>query len=421
MAKDAHSGATPGTPLATAAWLHTPALLQVLGVLEANGGAARVVGGAVRNALLGEPITDIDIATPLTPQEVMARGSAAGLGVHPTGIDHGTITLVANGHPFEVTTLRRDVETDGRRAVVAFSSDWREDAERRDFTMNALYAARDGTVYDYFGGLADLAVKRIRFIGSAEQRIREDYLRILRFFRFHAQYGHGDPEPDGLAACVRLKDGIVRLSAERIGAEMMKLLAAPGAAAAITVMADTSILATVLGPRTYPSRLERLVQIEAATGLKADALTRLAALTLDGPEAASHLAQHLRLANTQAEALARAAQRHAAFDPATPEAEARIWLYKTGADAYARAALVAWAESAAGAGDVARKERAILPQRWSPPVLPVRGADVLALGVPAGPRVGEVLKAFENWWISADFTNDAAVQKAKLLGFARAS
>ena len=415
------AGATPGRPLAGADWLLSPQLQRVLDVLETNGGAARVVGGAVRNALLAEPISDIDIATPLLPQEVMARGAAAGLGVHPTGIEHGTITLVSDGHAFEVTTLRRDVETDGRRATVAFSKDWREDAERRDFTMNALYATREGALFDYFGGLNDLAGKRIRFIGSAHQRIREDYLRILRFFRFFAQYGHGMPDADGLAACAELKDGIARLSAERIGAEMMKLLAAPGAAQAVTHMAEVNVLTAIMGPACHPARLAKLVAIEHNGNFAPDAITRLAALALDDSSEAPALAQRLRLSNSEAEAVAGAARRDRAYDPATLEDDARALLYRIGPDAYARAALFDWAASPKDAGHEDRRYRAKLPERWRAPQLPVRGTDVLALGVKPGPTVGSVLKAFESWWISAGFPSDAALQQAKLKALAAAS
>jgi poly(A) polymerase len=420
MAAHGHSGASPGL-LADADWLRAPQLQLVLDILEKDGGAARVVGGAVRNALLDEPINDIDIATPLLPADVMARASAAGLGVHPTGIDHGTVTLVAGGHAFEVTTLRRDVETDGRRAVVAFASNWREDAERRDFTINALYLTREGTVFDYFGGLEDIAHKRIRFIGSAQQRIREDYLRILRFFRFFAQYGHGMPDAEGLAACAELKAGIARLSAERIGAEMMKLLSAPRAPEAVSLMAETSVLEAVLGLGAHPERLAKLIAIESAHYFKPDALTRLAVLALDDALAASKLAARLRLSKSEAEALELAAHAHGAHDPGTPEHDARALLYALGPDTYVRAALFNWPASAADIGDSARAHRAKLPERWCAPPLPVRGADVLALGVPAGPRIGEVLKAFESWWISAGFPSDPAVHRAKLSALAGAS
>ena len=413
--------ATTARLLADAPWLRADALVTVLETLAREGGDARVVGGSVRNALIGAPITDIDIATPLLPAAVMERAARAGLSVHPTGIEHGTVTIVSDGHPFEVTTLRRDVETDGRRAVVAFSSDWREDAARRDFTMNALYANASGEVFDYFGGIEDLAARRVRFIGDAHERIREDYLRILRFFRFNAQIGQGPPDAQGLAACVALKDGLARLSSERIGVEMMKLLAAPRAGEVVAVMAQCSILTRVLGRDTYPDRLSRLIAIEQACGLAPDPIARLAVLALESSAGASHLATHLRLSNAEADALGAAAQRHSAYEPRTPEAEARRWLYKTGRDNFLRGALNSWASSAASPADEARKERAFLAQRWAIPAMPVRGADVLALGVKAGPGVGEILRAFEEWWMEAGFPADATQHKSMLQGLAAKS
>ena len=219
------------------AWLREGPLPRLLDVLDRDGEEARVVGGAVRNALLGEPVGDIDVATTAVPEEVMRRAEAAGFKPVPTGIEHGTVTVVIDGTPFEVTTLREDVETFGRHARVAFGRDWRRDAERRDFTMNALYAARDGTIHDHVGGLADLEERRVRFIGDPARRIAEDYLRILRFFRFHAAYGHGgQPDADGLAACIAARAGLETLSRERVRMEMLKLLVAPHAVPALAAM-----------------------------------------------------------------------------------------------------------------------------------------------------------------------------------------
>ncbi len=230
MSTERSNTATTRHAFADAAWLNSPALAKVFAAFAKSAAELRVVGGATRNALLGRPISDIDLATPALPEVVTEIATKAGLAVHPTGIEHGTVTVVADGVAFEVTTLRRDVETDGRRAVVAFTDDWREDAMRRDFTINAIYVAPDGTIYDPVGGLADLKDQRVRFIGDANDRIREDYLRILRFFRFTAQYGQGRPDPDGFAACTALKAGLTQLSSERVGAEIMKLLDAPRAA-----------------------------------------------------------------------------------------------------------------------------------------------------------------------------------------------
>src|SRR3954469_6343644 len=229
-----------------AAWLRDAPLRDLLAVLDGGGEEARVVGGAVRNAMLAEPIGEIDVATTALPREVIRRAQAAGFKAVPTGIEHGTITVVVHGQPFEVTTLREDVETFGRHAKVAFGRDWKRDAERRDFTMNALSAARDGTLFDYVGGLADVAARRVRFIGEPAKRIAEDYLRILRFFRFHAAYGEGVPDADGLAACIAGRSGLERLSRERIRMELMRLLAAKGALPALVVMAESGLLDRVL-------------------------------------------------------------------------------------------------------------------------------------------------------------------------------
>lgn len=400
--------------LAGAPWLRSPELAAVFAALSQDAGKVRVVGGSVRNALAGHAITDIDLATPLLPEDVMRRAGAADLGVHPTGLDHGTVTLVANGVPFEVTTLRRDVETDGRRAVVAFTQDWREDASRRDFTMNALYADAAGHVFDYFGGLADLSAGRVRFIGDAHARIREDYLRILRFFRFNAEYGRGELDATGLDACADLKDGMARLSAERIGNEMMKLIAAPRAAEVVAIMSRAGILAAVLGPSTHPERLSKLQAIESAAGFAPDRWTRLAALALDAPGGAGLLASRLRLSNADAEKLAGAAAFHPALAPSAPEPDAKALLYRAGADAYRRAALVAWARSDDGPASAERRARASLAERWTAPAMPVRGADVLALGVQKGAQVGRILERFEAWWMAADFPGDPALHKEKL-------
>ena len=270
-------------PRISGAWLQSAALGKVFAALKAGDAEARVVGGAVRNALIGRPVGEIDIATPARPEDVMRLARDAGLGAHPTGLDHGTVTIVADGVPFEVTTLRRDIETDGRRAVVAFTTAWDEDATRRDFTINALYCGKDGELCDPVGGLDDLRKRRVRFIGDPEARIREDYLRILRFFRFSADYGNGQLDAPGLAAAVRLKDGLARLSPERIRAEILKLLAAPKAAEVVRIMHATGILQLVIQAPADPECLARLQAIELALGQPPDALTRLAALAVGDP------------------------------------------------------------------------------------------------------------------------------------------
>lgn len=372
----------------------------------------------MRNSLIGRPVNEVDLATPSTPDAVVRLANEAGLAVHPTGLAHGTVTIVADRTGFEVTTLRRDVETDGRHAVVAFTTSWEEDARRRDFTINALYCDANGTVYDPIGGLADLRRRRVRFIGDAEARIREDYLRILRFFRFSAEYGNGQLDVEGLTACIALKEGLSHLAAERIRSEMLKLLAAPRAAEVVKPMQQGGILGLVVSSDADPDCLARLQAIEAALGQPPDAIAGLAALAAPNPAEAAAIAERLRLSNAEAAALATAAVVNGDLDPAQADAAARAALYSLGPDAFYRAVRVAWARSGASPADNAWRKRALLPDRWSPPTMPFTGGDVVALGVPAGPAVGSVLKAFEAWWIADDFPADRTEQQRKLEAFA---
>ncbi len=404
-----------------AAWLTSPLLLRVIAAIESGGGSARVIGGAVRNALLGLPIADVDVATDLVPEAVIERVTTAGLAVYPTGIEHGTVTVASGRHAIEVTTLRRDVETDGRRAVVAFTRDWHEDALRRDFTINALSCDLNGRLFDSVGGLDDLAARRVRFIGQAEDRIREDYLRILRFFRFTAAYAVGDCDAVGLAACVALKDGIARLSAERIGAEMTKFIVAPRACEIAGVMHEAGILKAIVALDAHPERLSRVQAIEQALGETPDVITRLAALFLEAASDASRLAHAFRLSNADRDALAAANLVNPAHNPGSPETCAKAHIYRTGGVAFGRAVRVAWARSGAPATDPAWMERSRLAATWSPPRLPFSGGDVMALGVPAGPRIGRTLRAFEAWWIEEDFPVDHDAQLARLAALAQQS
>ncbi len=285
--------------LGDAGWLTTGALPRLLGLLDRDGEEARVVGGAVRNALLGVPIAEIDIATTAVPEEVVKRAAAAGFKSVPTGIEHGTVTVIIDKHPFEVTTLRRDVETYGRHAKVEFGRDWAGDAHRRDFTINALSATRDGAVYDYAGGLDDLKERRVRFIGDPAERIAEDYLRILRFFRFHASYGSGRLDAAGLAACIAARDGLDQLSRERVRMELMKLLVAPRAAPTLAVMGHAGLLLRVLGGVPYLAPFENLAKVEAEISATPDAVRRLGALGVAIVEDAERLWQKLRLTNDE--------------------------------------------------------------------------------------------------------------------------
>jgi len=393
-------------------WLREGGVPKLFAVLDRDGEETRAVGGAVRNALLGEPSTEIDIATTAMPEEVQRRVTAAGFKAVPTGIDHGTITVVIDGAPFEVTSLRQDVETFGRHAKVAFGRDWKADAERRDFTINALSAAADGTVYDYVGGLADLAERKVRFIGKPRQRIQEDYLRILRFFRFHAAYGRGELDPEGLAACTAARDGLDQLSRERVRLELIKLLRAGGAASVLQVMTDTGILGPLLAGVPNVVHFTAMAKIEAALGLEPDAMRRLAALAVMVTEDAERLSQKLRLSNDEhARLLSMGKAWWRRIVPAGDKL-ARPWLYRLGPDNFTDRVLLAWARWGAAADDAGWRELTALPQRWTAPAFPLKAADLISRGVEKGPRLGAALKAAEEAWIAADFPSDQAVLDA---------
>ncbi len=391
-----------------AGWLKEGALARVLAALDRDGEEARVVGGAVRNALLREPVGDIDIATTALPQEVVRRAEAAGFKAVPTGIEHGTVTVVVDKRPFEVTTLREDVETYGRHAKVDFGRDWQKDAERRDFTMNALFLARDGTIHDHVGGLADLAARRVRFIGEPSQRIAEDYLRILRFFRFHAAYGEGAPDPAGLHACIVARAGLHHLSRERVRMEMLKLMVARHVVPTLAVMTEAGLLVTVLGGVPLLASLSNLIKLEAALALGADPTRRLGALGVHLVEDAERLRERLRLANAEHERLCSMADSWWRVKPAEGEQAARALLYRLKPDKYTDRVLLAWSRSPAGAADKAWREFATLPQRWTAPAFPLKAADFIARGVAKGPALGAALRAAEEAWIAAGFPLSAA-------------
>ena len=390
-----------------AAWLSNGALARLLSVLDRDGEEARIVGGAVRNALLGEPIAEIDVATTALPDEVVRRVSAAGFKAVPTGIAHGTITVVIDGTPFEVTSLRQDVETYGRHAKVAFGRDWKTDAERRDFTMNALSAARDGAVYDYVGGLDDLARRRVRFIGQPKQRIEEDYLRILRFFRFHAAYGRGALDGDGLHACIAAREGLAQLSRERVRMELIKLLVAPRAAPVLEAMADAGILQLLVFGVPNNAYFSMMTGIEAALELPPDAMRRIAALTVLVAEDAERLGQKLRLTNDEQTRLVAMADGWPRLDPAMSQQSQHARLYELD-QRFGDVALLAWARSGASVTDGAWRGLATLPQRWPRPVFPLAAADFIGRGVAKGPALGAALRAAERAWIAADFPDDAS-------------
>lgn len=313
-------------------WLREGTLTRLLQVLDREGEEAQVVGGAVRNALLGTAVMDVDIATQFTPDEVMRRLEASGLRAVATGIEHGTVTAIAQGRPYEVTSLRRDVETLGRRAVVAFTTDWAEDAMRRDFTINALYAAADGTLFDYSGGLDDISARRVRFIGDARQQIREDYLRILRFFRFYAWYGRGDADGEAIEACAAEKAGLKLLSGERIQKELLLLLKAENPARVVAQMDRQGILREILPTGLQLPRLERLVAIERANRLPPDGTLRLAALLPGSAHDARAIAQALRLSNEMRYRLIAAAEEDTRIAPSLAPLRLKEMIYRSSAD-----------------------------------------------------------------------------------------
>ena len=398
------------------AWFQDTALQRVFDLLNADGGEVRVVGGAIRNALMGEPVGDVDMATTLKPDEVMARAKAAGIKSVPTGIDHGTVTLVIDGRGFEITTLRKDVETDGRHADVAFGTDWQIDAERRDFTINALYAAADGRVLDPVGGLADIASRTIRFIGEAEKRIAEDRLRILRFFRFFAWYGGGRPDADGLKASVRAKESLGKLSAERVWKEMKALLSAPDPSRALLWMRQTGVL-TFLLPETEKWGIDAipgLIQVENDHGWSSDPLLRLMAMLPPDRVRLETLAQRLKLSKAES-------QRIYDWSMATPPQPTTAGtaldrlMYRHGREATMDRLKIAMANvkvRAADALEVAMADMAKLSallkraDKWTRPMLPISGKDLLDAGMAPGEEVGKRLRLAEDKWVESNFALD---------------
>lgn len=408
-------------------WMSAPETRAVLDALRGDdaAGAApsvRFVGGCVRDALAGLPVSDVDLATDLEPPEVMRRLEAAGLRAVPTGLDHGTVTAVANHRPFEITTLRRDVETDGRRAVVAYTHDWREDAERRDFTFNALSADPDGTLHDYFGGLGDLAAGRVRFVGDADLRIREDVLRILRFCRFHARFGRGAPEGPDFEACIARRDLLPQLSAERVHHEFTKLLTGDAPVATIEAMIARGLLAHWLPEALETGPLDRLIRRETGAGRR-DWLRRFAVLIQPdvgglGPAAAKTaraVARRLKLSNQEAKRLEGLADPAYPFAPTADAAARREALYRLGADRCWDLALLGASRAEAEGVDAAAWEALMAEaQAWEPVDLPVSGADALAAGLAPGPAVGAALAVVERWWIEQGFAPDRRACLARL-------
>jgi len=364
---------------------------RLLKALEAKQGTARFVGGAVRDLLLGEKPGDLDLATTLQPDEVVRRLEAAGIKAVPTGIEHGTVTAVSSGTVVEVTTLRSDVSTDGRRATVAFTDNWAEDAGRRDFTINALFAdPYSGELFDYFGGLDDLKSRTVRFIGEPLQRIAEDHLRILRYFRFHARYGHGEPDPHALEACVARANDLMALSRERIADEMLKLLALNDPTPTVGLMHQRGLLAPVIPEISEVERLGQLVTAERAAGIKSDPLRRLAALLPANPATAERIAGRLKLSNKYKKRLGSAANQQLGLNP-------RALAYRIGTESAVDRLLLAGQTAAA---------KAIA--KWAPPRMPIGGGDIIARGIPEGPEVARTLRRIEDLWEGAGFPTGEA-------------
>ena len=404
-------------------WLKAKPLQALFKALNRDGGEARVVGGAVRNTLLGTKVSDVDLATTHLPEETVRLATEAGFKPVPTGIEHGTVTVVVQGHPFEVTTLRQDVETNGRHAKVVFGTDWKADAERRDFTINALYVTVDGTVIDDVGGLGDIETRTLRFIGDAEQRIREDYLRILRFFRFFAWYGSGRPEGEGLRASARLKDGLSQLSAERVWSELKKLLSAPDPSRALLWMRQAGVLNLILpeSEKWGIDAIHGLVRTEADLGWQPDPLLRLESIIPPDSVRMEEMGKRLRMSNAERARL-EAWARADAVKPELSKQALRKTLYRGSKQAVLdriRLAYAAARADAAGsdgamirAGGFARLLESA--EHYDAPVFPVTGSDLLALGLKKGPSLGETLRSLETFWIDSGFSLDRSALLDKL-------
>lgn len=405
--------------LDTQPWMTAKGVRAVIAALAGAGGQPRFVGGCVRDTIAKRAVRDIDIATILPPAQVIAALEKAGIKAVPTGIEHGTITAVYEREPFEITTLRRDVETDGRHARVAFTDDWMADASRRDLTMNAIFLAPDGTIYDPFGGEEDLRAGRVRFVGEPAARIEEDVLRLLRFFRFQAWYGTQEADPEALAACRKLAPKLPRLSAERVWSETRRLLLAPDAASVFALMRDEDILVHFLPEARDFARLEALAGLEI-DGIKPDPVRRLASVSDAGEKGARALAERLKFSNAERDRLASLAREAPGFAPGGGAA-ARRQLYRLGPELFRDLVLLDQARRMADAKpplDTADFNAGLAEaDRWKPKKLPVGGRDAKAFGVAPGPPVGAALAGVEEWWIAGDFkaTRKQALAKLKAL------
>lgn len=392
-------------------WVEAASTQRVLAALTVDGAEVRFVGGCVRDALLDRPVGDIDLATDARPETVQRLLGDAAIKSIPTGIEHGTVGAFADGQLYEITTLRRDIETDGRHAKVAFGTDWLADAARRDFTFNALSLSVDGTLHDPFDGQSDLEAGRVRFVGQAVERVREDILRILRWFRFHAHYGRGDPDPEALGACRGFAYRIPDLSGERVRHEMLRLLSADDPAASLELMVETDVIDAVLGRGTDLSLLKGLLDVEEAAKAAPDPLLRFAALIADAAKI-TPLAKRLRLSNAERDRLAAALRPEPAISPDASAGMRRNVIYRAGAETVRDRVLLAWAAAPASGAWAPWLTAA---ETFSPPRFPLEGRDVTGLGVAQGPLIGELLRKIENWWVERDFEpgRDACLAELK--------
>jgi poly(A) polymerase len=406
---------SPPASVAEADWFRWPGTQALFACLNRDGFEVRAVGGAVRNALLGLPVTEVDFATTAKPDDVVRLAEEAGFKTVPTGLAHGTVTVIAAGTPFEVTALRRDVDTDGRHATVAFGTDWAEDARRRDLTLNALYADAQGRVHDPLGGLNDLRAGCVRFVGDAGKRIREDYLRTLRFYRFSAEYAAAGFDREGIAAATRERLGLLRLSRERVRQELLRILVTRRAGEAIEIMDETGLLLVLLGGVARRTRFERLRAIEAALGLAPNPILRLATLAVFVEEDSGRLAGKLRLSSQEAKDLQGFSLASPAVTPALGETALKVLLYKLGAPLYRGRLLLSWATGDAAPDDMAWQSAAALADNWQPPSFPLSGADLISLGMKPGPALGARLKALEERWAMGGFcaNREALLELAK--------
>lgn len=404
-------------------WITAPETVRVMNALKVNDADVRFVGGCVRDAIAKRPVKDIDIATPDKPETVIELLRSAGIRSEPTGIDHGTITAICDDRTFEITTLRKDVETFGRRAVVAFTDDWIVDSSRRDFTINAMSANTDGDVYDYHNGIKDLAHGQIRFIGNAEARVSEDFLRILRYFRFYGHYGRPPIDQNAFLACRKYAEKLSDISVERIRDEILKIVMAPDAADVFLLMRDAHVLDVILPNATEIGRLRAASWLATRglviDGMKPDPIRRLGAV-LDPESDVSMMSSRLRLSNRESYRLSKMAELAPTIVAPLDEAATRKLIHSQGAESVQDATILAWASRLAEVARLPAEETAARLKQleaafsWHAPELPVSGADAQTMGLLRGPKIGRVLRAVEDWWSDGDFKADRDACLAKL-------